>query len=89
LLCAESSRFRHFPHFQLAVQYGYPNLNEQVRSLIGPTHLPLFCAPQAYHFIDRRFRDTAADRHVTSITPSVVDQVLAVGLRALSSATVR
>lgn len=29
MLCAESSRFRRFPHFQLAVQYRYPNLNEQ------------------------------------------------------------
>ncbi|MBK7053101.1 MAG: hypothetical protein IPH54_21885 [Rhodoferax sp.] len=40
LLFAESSRLRRFPHFQLAVQYGYPNLNEQMSSLICPTHLP-------------------------------------------------
>lgn len=47
LICAKSPRLRHFPHSQLTVQKGNPNLNEQVRTLIGPTHLPLFCAPQA------------------------------------------
>src|ERR1035437_7235037 len=60
-LCGESPWFRYFPHFQLSVQHGYPNLNEQVRSLIGPAHLPLLRTPQTHDFIDRRFRDTAAD----------------------------
>ena len=42
LLCSGSSRFRHFSHFQVAVQHGYPNLNEQVCPLVGPAHLPFF-----------------------------------------------
>ena len=72
LLCSGSSRFRHFSHFQVAVQHGYPNLNEQVCPLVGPAHLPFFCAPQAHDFIDGRFGDTAADGHAAPIPPSVV-----------------
>ena len=81
LRCSGSSRFRHFSHFQVAVQHGYPNLNEQVCPLIGPVHLPLFCAPQAYDFIDCRFGDTAADRHAAPIPPSIVDKVFAIGFQ--------
>ena len=81
LLCSGSSRFRHFSHFQVAVQHGYPNLNEQVCPLVGSAHLPLFCAPQAHDFIDGRFGDTAADGHTAPIPPSVVDKVFAVGFQ--------
>ncbi len=52
LLFAESSRLRRFPHFQLAVQYDYPNLNEQMSSLICPTHL-LWCTNDASRSINR------------------------------------
>ncbi len=38
----EGRGWSHFSHFQVAVQHGYSNLNEQVRPLIGPAHLPLF-----------------------------------------------
>src|SRR5471030_3119472 len=78
LLCSGSSRFRHFSHFQVSVEHSNPNLNEQVCPLIGPAHLPLFCAPQAHHFIDCRFGDTAADGHATPIPPSVIDKVFVI-----------
>src|SRR5471032_1808513 len=78
LLCSGSSRFRHFSHFQVSVEHSNPNLNEQVCPFIGPAHLPLFCAPQAHHFIDCRFGDTAADGHATPIPPSVIDKVFVI-----------
>lgn len=71
---------RHFSHSQFSIQHGDPNLNEQVRTLICPTHLPLLCAPQAHHFIDRRFRNAAADWHASPIAPSIIHQVPAIGL---------
>lgn len=51
-----------------------------MRAFIGPAHLPLLRTAQAHDFIDRRFRDTAADWHAAPVAPAVVDQVLAIGL---------
>jgi hypothetical protein len=78
VLTVESSRLGHFPYFQFPVQNRYPNLNKQVCPLVGPTHLPLFGAPQADNFIDCGFGNTAANRHAALISPPIVDKVLLV-----------
>lgn len=65
---------RHSPRPQVTIDRANSNLREQVCAFIRPAHLPLLGHAQTHHLVDRRLRNTAADRQSLVMPAGIVDQ---------------